>query len=101
MKSSSMRWRARLVIRRLTCCSDLAHLDGEEVVVHQAADGFAGEQVGGKGFEQGIGERMPMDDAAGLALFIEYRQRVQVGLAAEGFQHRGGRRIARAPLAGR
>ncbi|MNN48185.1 hypothetical protein D3C81_1626510 [compost metagenome] len=22
MKSSSMRWRARLVIRRLTCCSD-------------------------------------------------------------------------------
>ena len=31
-------------------------LDGEEVIVHQAADGFAGEQIGGKRLEQGVGE---------------------------------------------
>jgi hypothetical protein len=61
------------VIRRLTCCSDwLTH--GEEVIVHQAADGFAGEQVGGERLEQGVGQRMAMDDAARLALFIQHRQ---------------------------
>lgn len=34
---------------------------------------------------------MTVDNAAGLALFVEHRQGVQVGLAAEGFQHGGGR----------
>ncbi|MCY1445093.1 hypothetical protein D9M71_615960 [compost metagenome] len=72
----------------------LTQLDGEEVIVHQAADGLAGEQVGGKGLEQGVGERMTMDNAAGLTLFIQDCQRVQVGLAAKGFEHRGGRRVA-------
>ncbi|MNZ98639.1 hypothetical protein D3C78_1179320 [compost metagenome] len=71
----------------------LTQLDGEEVIVHQATDGFAGEQIGGKGLEQGIGERMPMDDTARLTLCIQDRQRVQVGLAAKGFEHRGGRGV--------
>ncbi|MNF93092.1 hypothetical protein D3C84_757560 [compost metagenome] len=52
----------------------LAHLDGEKVVVHQPADGLAGKEVGGKGFEQGVRQRMPMDDAARVALLIEHRQ---------------------------
>ncbi|CAI8923605.1 hypothetical protein EMIT0180MI3_360020 [Priestia megaterium] len=34
----------------------LAQFHGEEVVAHQAADGFAGEQVGGKRLEQGVRE---------------------------------------------
>ncbi len=52
----------------------LTHFHGEEVVVHQAADRFACEQVGGEWLEQGIRQGVTMDDAAGLALFVEYRQ---------------------------
>jgi hypothetical protein len=66
----------------------LAHFHGEEIVTHQPADGFAGEQVGGERLEQGVRQRMPVHDAARTSVFVEHRQRVQVGLAPEGFQHR-------------
>ncbi|MNI77904.1 hypothetical protein D3C73_1342350 [compost metagenome] len=35
-----------------------------------------------------------MDDAAGLVVLVQHRQGVQVGLAAEGFEHGGGRGVA-------
>lgn len=72
----------------------LADFHGEEIIVHQAADRFAREQIGGKRFEQCVRQRVAMDDAAGLALFVEHGERIEVGPAAEGFQYRRGGRIA-------
>ncbi len=72
----------------------LADFHGEEIIVHQAADRFACKQVRGKRFEQCVRQRVAMDDAAGLALFVEHGERIEVGLAAEGFQYRRGGRIA-------
>mgnify|MGYP006894034015 CR=1 FL=1 len=84
MKSSSMRWRAA-GDQAADLLQGLAEFDREKVIVHQAADGLAGEQVGGKGLEQGVGERVPMDDAARLPLFVQHREGVEVGLPAKGF----------------
>ncbi len=69
----------------------LAEFHGEKIVAHQAADRLAQEQVAGEGPEQGVGERVAMDDADGTPLFVEDRQGVQVGLAAEDFHHFLGR----------
>lgn len=52
----------------------LADFHGEEIIVHQAADRFAREQIGGKRFEQCVRQRVAMDDAAGLALFVEHSE---------------------------
>ncbi len=67
----------------------LAQVDAEEVVAHQPADRLAREQVGGEGFEQGVGKRMAMHDADRMARAVEHRQRIQVGLQAERFEHLG------------
>ena len=72
----------------------LADLHGEEVIAHQPADGLAGEQVGGEGLEQRIGEQVAVDDADGLLLIVQHGHRVQVGLHAEGLQHFADGRVA-------
>ena len=71
----------------------LADVHREEVAAHQPADRLAREQVGGEGFQQGVGQRVAVDDADRLALFVQHRQGVQVGLGAEGFEHFGDGRV--------
>ncbi len=64
----------------------LAQFHGQKVIAHQAADGFAREQVGGERFEQRVRQGMPVHDADRVAAAIQHGQGVEVGLATEGFQ---------------
>ena len=73
----------------------LAEFDREKVAAHQAADGFAGQQLGGEGLEQGAGDQVAMHDAHGSFVGIQHGDRVQAGLQAKGFQHLGDRPLGR------
>lgn len=77
----------------------LAEFHGEKIVAHQAADRLAQEQVAGEGPEQGVGERVAMDDADGTPFFVEDRQGVQGWPGGGRFPPLPGSRCERRPRA--